>query len=168
MLHVAFRHSDRRPFARAVCFLRGGDTAHCESGIPAGDVHWCVSSSFLDNGVRGKLIDLRDPAKWRVYEVPDGQHLHVDDWLAEHDMEGYDILGLLGILWRPAGHSVRRKFCSEAVAEHLLLRTPELYDPRTLEDIVARLFPRIYWADGRWISAGTIVPQPLEFSRTLA
>ena len=54
----------------------------------------------------------------------------------------------------------------EAGAE--IVMTQPVYDPRTLEDIVARLFPRIYWAEGRWISAGTIVPQPVEFSRTLA
>lgn len=154
MILVAFRHSDRRLFARVVCALRGGDSAHCESAIPTGDVAWCVSSSFLDGGVRGKLIDIRDPAKWRVYRVPDGQHLHLDTWLGEHDGDGYDVLGLLGILFRPFGQSRRRRFCSEAVAEHLLLRTPELYDPRTLESVVASLHPRVEWslAQHEWVT----------------
>lgn len=164
MILIAFRHSDPRLFARAVCLLRGGDTAHCESAIPTGTLAWCVSSSFLDGGVRGKMIDLRDPAKWRVYRVPDGEHLSLDNWLDAHDMQGYDHLGLLGILWRPAGHSRSRKFCSEAVAEHLMLATPELYDPRTLEDLVERFFPRVAWSDGQWLPAVQLQQQPLDIS----
>lgn len=162
MILVAFRHHDHRLASRIICALRGGDVAHCESAIPVAAQAWCVSSSMLDGGVRGKLIDITDAAKWRVYRVPDGQHADLAAWLFANDGAGYDYLGNLGILWRPFGHSRRRWFCSEAVADHLHLRSPELYDPRTLESIVESLFTRVEWVDGIWAPAAAtaIAPQP--------
>ncbi len=69
MLLIAFRHSDQRLFARLVTFCRGGDSAHVEAAMPSDDAQLstCVSASFLDHGVRGKLIDITDAGKWRVY-----------------------------------------------------------------------------------------------------
>lgn len=153
---IAFRHSHRLVFARVVCLVRGGDTAHCEAGIvadPADRVAWCVSASFLDTGVRGKSIDLSDPAKWRVYAVPTWLEMDIRGWLAAHDGWGYDLLGLLGIVWRPLGHSRRKAFCSEAVAAMLGLPEPELYDPRTLESVVQRFCAPVRWDGQRWAPA---------------
>lgn len=70
LVRVAFRYNDRRMFARLVCWLRGGDSAHCEVASVLTDtgLHHCVSSSWLDGGVRGKWMPL--PAdRWRVYEI---------------------------------------------------------------------------------------------------
>lgn len=152
MHFVAFRHSDRRLFARLVCLVRGGDTAHCETAMGAHDMPaaWCVSASWLDGGVRGKTIDLSDAAKWRVYRLNDDAHVDLRRWLLLHDNWGYDLLGLLGILWRPIGHSRRRMFCSEACADLLQLPEPELYDPRTLESVVRRLGQRVQWSGNTW------------------
>ncbi len=132
MILIAFRHSDTRIFARGVTLLRGGDSAHVEAAVPVQGVHLCVSASFLDGGVRGKVIDINDPAKWRVYRWT-GPHIDPLVWLQANDGAHYDLRGLLGILAPPVGHSRSKRFCSEAVAEMLMLPYPETYDLVQLE-----------------------------------
>jgi len=152
MTLIAFRHSDTRLFSRLVTLLRGGDSAHVESAIPSPDgrLSLCVSSSFLDGGVRGKVIDLTDPHKWRVY-LWSHPHANLRDSLEKYKGWKYDHLGLLGILWRPVGHALHRLFCSEFNAMHLQLKEPHLYDPRGLESVVASLGTRVVYKDGTWV-----------------
>lgn len=139
MIRICFRHSDSRWFARLVCLLRGGDSAHCETAHRSvGDMYDCVSSSWLDGGVRGKLIQMQH-TRWRVYEVP-GSPDDVRRWLKEHAGEKYDWLGLLGFLlpFRIKGFA-RRKFCVECSADHMWLRHPEQWDLVLLESVCLHL-----------------------------
>ncbi|MBP6675005.1 MAG: hypothetical protein KAY54_01695 [Burkholderiaceae bacterium] len=139
MIRICFRYGDPQLFARLVCLLRGGDSAHCETAHRwVGDVYDCVSSSWMDGGVRGKLITMHH-AKWRVYEVP-GSPDDVRRWLKEHEGEKYDWLGILGFLvpWRwPAPN--RRWFCSEASADHMWLRHAWRWDLFDLESVCKML-----------------------------
>jgi hypothetical protein len=146
---IAFRHSDSRLFARLVTLLRGGDSAHVESATPLGQLAFCVSSSFIDGGVRGKAIDIQDPAKWRVYQW-NGPHLDLQQWLETNYHSQYDLRGLLGILASRIGHSRSKRFCSESVAEHLMLPYPETYDLVRLESYVKVHAARVVWRDGVW------------------
>lgn len=140
-IRAAFRYNDTRVFPRVVTLLRGGDSAHCEIAHAwAGQRHECVSSSFLDGGMRGKSIDM-PAAKWRIYELQ--AFLHPLDYLREFDDAGYDVLGLLGILLPPLGHSPRRRFCSEVGAEIVGLQQPHLFDLRTFESVCALLGSRV-------------------------
>lgn len=140
-VRVAFRFGDPRLFSRLVCLLRGGDSAHCEVAWAwEGARHRCVSASFLDGGVRCKDIDLRAGA-WRVYELQ--AHHWPLAWGAAHAGARYDVLGLLGIVLPPLGHSRKRWFCSEAVAAVIGLREPQIYDLRTLESVCARFGRRV-------------------------
>ena len=136
MILIAFRHSNTRIFARTVTTLRGGDSAHVEAAVPLNvdgrAMHLCVSASFVDGGVRGKVIDIGNPDKWRVYRWT-GRHLDPLVWLREHDKAQYDLRGLIGILAPPVGHDRTKRFCSEAVAEMLLLPDPHTYDLVALE-----------------------------------
>ena len=139
MIRICFRFDDTRLFARLVCLLRGGDSAHCETAHRwVGDVYDCVSSSWMDGGVREKVIEM--PAgKWRVYEVP-GNPEDVKQWLKEHAGEKYDWLGLLGFLvpFRIPG-AKRRWFCAEASAENMWLRDPVRWDLFSLESVCLHL-----------------------------
>jgi hypothetical protein len=152
MILIAFRHSDPRPFARLVTCFRGGDSAHVEAALPlpVEGMHLCVSASFLDGGVRGKVIDISNPAKWRVYRWT-GPHLDPLVWLQEHDKAQYDLRGLLGILAPRIGHSRSKRFCSEAVAEHIRLNYPDTYDLLRLERHVAERAPLVEWVGGQWV-----------------
>ena len=142
MIRIAFRYGDSRIFARLVCLLQGGDSAHCEVAYAwAGRVHQCVSASFLDGGVRQKTLAL-DPAKWRVYEA-EGEPTEVLAWLRRHDAERYDWLGLLGFAIRRIKGWSNRKFCSEACADILGLPDPYRYDLALLESVCARYGKRV-------------------------
>jgi hypothetical protein len=94
----------------------------------------------LDGGVRAKDIEM--PAdRWRIYEVP--ARAMPQAWGLLRASHGYDVLGLLGILWPILGHRTRRWFCSEAVADMLGLPEPQLFDLRTLESVCALIGRRV-------------------------
>jgi len=137
MIRVAFRYGDKRLFARVVCLLQGGDTAHCEVAVAWNQgFHECISSSFLDKGVRRKVINLV-PSKWRIYEL-DMSAVVVEKWYAQNKGAGYDLLGLAGFVIRRIKGWMRKKFCSEAGAEIIGLPDPWRYDPALLESVCAR------------------------------
>lgn len=150
MILIAFRHSDTRPFARLVTALRGGDCAHVETAVPMGALSLCVSASFIDGGVRGKMIDLTNGEKWRVYKWTAG-HADPIGWLRENYGAGYDLRGLLGILAPRVGHDRRKRFCSESVAEHIGLSYPHTYDLVQLERHVAERAARVEWIGSQWV-----------------
>lgn len=156
MILIAFRHSaTRRLFARVVCWLRGGDSAHVESAIPAPDgrLALSVSASFMDRGVRGKILDFTDARKWRVYRW-DAPHVDLMAWLQDHYAAPYDVRGLLGIMAPAVGHDRRARFSSEAVAEHIGLEDPHTYDLVRLEmRLRIRGATPIGWVDGAWRDA---------------
>lgn len=142
MIRVAFRYSDRRPFARLVGWWDRTDTAHCEVAWAWSEPqHECVSSSWLDGGVRGKSLALL-PSRWRIYEV-DAQPQLALAWLARHKDKRYDWLGLLGFVWRPLRDFRRRWFCSEACADILGIADPWRFSPAALEAVIARMGRRI-------------------------
>ena len=134
MIKVAFRYADTRLVARLICWVRGGDSAHCEVvHRSVADMHACISASWVDGGVREKIMAL-PAAKWRIYEVA-GDPLRARAWLAEHDGKGYDLMGLLGFIRPWARHSRKRWFCSEAAANILDMDAAHLYDVRIMESV---------------------------------
>lgn len=143
MIRVCFRYGDKRLFARVVGWWQGHDSAHCEVSYEWTQLyHDCVSASFVDGGVRGKIIAM--PAeKWRIYEVDRVTKTAVKSWLAENDGKGYDVLGLAGFVWRPIKGWLKKKFCSECGAEILGLPDPWRYDVATLESVCARFGRRV-------------------------
>ncbi len=141
IVRIAFRYGDTRLFSRLVCLLRGGDSAHCEVATnELGGSYWCVSSSFLDGGVRGKEMPL-PPGKWRIYKIETKRD--PVQWCAEHSGAKYDVLGLLGVVLPPLGHARKRWFCSEVAAAILGLSEPHIFDLRTLEAVCARFGTRV-------------------------
>lgn len=139
MIRICFRYGDSRWFARLVCLLRDGDSAHCETAHRwVGDVYDCVSSSWMDGGVRGKIIEMPHQ-KWRVYEVP-GSPDDVRRWLVDHAGEKYDWLGLFGFVlpFRIPGF-LRRWFCAESSADHMWLPRPVIWDLVLLESVCQHL-----------------------------
>jgi hypothetical protein len=154
MILIAFRHGDDRLFSRLVTFFRGGDCAHVEAAIPAEDGHLtlCVSSSFVDGGVRGKVIDITSPHKWRVYRW-EAWHPELLEWLKPRMRVGYDLRGLAGIPAPRIGHDLDKMFCSEAVAHILGLIDPHTYDLVRLESHIAQAAPLVVWSGLSWVDA---------------
>lgn len=87
----------------------------------------CASSANLDGGLRFKVFE-PDPAKWDVIDI-EGDEAKAREWFANHDMDGYDLLGLFGFVWRRGVQDKDKWFCSEAIAEALGIEDSWRFDP---------------------------------------
>ena len=132
IVQIAFYKGKTRLFNRLVSWYLRGQYSHCElifgyAEATFGTVAICASSSFMDGGVRVKTIQLH-PDRWDIVEVG-GDYESANKWLIAHEGDGYDILGLLGFIWRRTPDSQRRWFCNEAVAAMLGHVDPWRFDP---------------------------------------
>jgi hypothetical protein len=129
---VAFYKGRKRLFNRLVSWYLKGPYSHCElvTRTDLLGVSDCLSSSFMDGGVRLKRMRL-DPANWDLVEVEcDPRRAHY--WLDLHEEEGYDVLWLLGFTWRRKTGYRTKWGCSEAVAEMMGMPDSWRFDPMTL------------------------------------
>lgn len=135
-LYTATRPGIPGLYNRLVRLVDGSRFSHAELVFDDGV---CWSSSYMDGGVRRKLIEL-DPAKWHVIELPANADANrARDWFERHEGAGYDLGGNLRFVWRWWPQSRSRWFCTEAIAAALGLPTPEDYGPRRLADDVVQL-----------------------------
>lgn len=102
--------------------------SHVELVLTGG---WCGSASFMDGGVRLKVIDF-DPAHWDMVDLPAALEPAALAWFEQHRGARYDLLGNLHFIIRPVAHDKARWFCSEAIAAALGMPEPWRYDPGTL------------------------------------
>lgn len=136
-MRVAFYRGRHRLFDVLVQFWQRCPFSHCELILhEVADVAECASASWLDGGVRTKVIHL-DPAHWDVIDVW-ADPLAVANWLDMHRGDKYDLLGLLGFVWRPIKGRGRKWFCSEAVAAMLGFDEPWRFDVGTLRAACTR------------------------------
>jgi hypothetical protein len=98
----------------------------------------CWSASAMDGGVRLKTMPL-DPAHWELYELKHFSGLTADAWFRANTGKGYDLLGLLGFVWRPWRGDRGRYWCSEACAAALGIDEPFRFDVATFATLVRRL-----------------------------
>lgn len=131
-MQVAFYKGRTRLFNRLVSWYLRGVYSHCELVLWTNDDGFstCASASFMDGGVRMKSIKL-DPDHWDVIDVS-GSLSKAVRWVDDHEECRYDILGLLGFVWRRTPNSGHRWFCSEAVAAMLGMPEPWRFDPMAL------------------------------------
>lgn len=90
------------------------------------------TSSFIDGGVRSKVIDLAS-GHWDLISIEGDEQLAYDRFFADRG-KPYDWLGMLRVSpllrWLPRRGSSR--FCSEEVAWMLGLDDPETFSPAGL------------------------------------
>lgn len=137
-MKAAFYKGRKRLFNRLTAWWLRGPYSHCELivGTDLQGRSICASSSFMDGGVRIKAMHL-DVEHWDLVEVG-GDPAAAWTWAAEHDGDGYDLLGLLGFIARVLRQSKRRWFCSEAVGEMLGMPEPWRFDPCSLWAALSR------------------------------
>ena len=133
-LQVAFYKGRARLFNRLVSWWTRGPYSHCElvvQQLNAGALCW--SSSFMDGGVRLKVIKL-NPAHWDVVtlEVSDAAAAAATQWFKDHEGQGYDVRGIAGMVWRRVADSKTRWYCNEAVGAALGLADPWRFEPNGL------------------------------------
>lgn len=137
-MQAAFYKGRTRLFNRLVSWWLDGKYSHCEIVIGTNQhgISTCASSSFLDGGVRVKLMAL-NPDHWDVINVGGSAETAIA-WLAAHEEQGYDYLGVAGFIARALGQDKQRWFCSEAVAEMLGMPDSWRFDPCSLWAALSR------------------------------
>lgn len=135
-MKIAFYNAPTKLFNRLVRWWDNSVYSHCEVVLeePNEDgLSLCGSSSFLDGGVRTKLIDLNS-GKWDVIDLGSLPEMEADakQWFIDHDGEGYDVLGIVGFIFRIIPHDKTRWFCSEVVATILRFVDAWRFDPATI------------------------------------
>lgn len=131
-MQVAFYKGRTRFFNRLVCWWLRGPYSHCELVLhtDATGISECASASYMDGGVRTKRMAL-NPAHWDFIDVL-ASEAQARSWLAYYEEDRYDILGLLGFVWRRQPGEQDKWFCSEAVAAMLGYHDAWRFDPMTL------------------------------------
>lgn len=134
-VRVACYRGPGHVYDRGVKWWTRADFSHTELFLGDADVHGFFeagSASFLDRGVRTKLIR-PNAEKWELVRLP--AVYRADEcrtWFREHDGEPYDLIGQLGFVWGPWPENPSRVWCSEANAAALRLPEPWRYSPALL------------------------------------
>ncbi len=148
-MKIAFYKGRARVFNRFVSWWTNGPYSHCEAVFELGNglagPVLCWSSSWMDGGVRWKVMQL-DPEHWDIIDVPAFDDARALWWFGEHKDDEYDLLGLLSTSL-PIRHAKRRWFCSEAIATAVGMQEGWRFDPNGLARICEM-------AGGVWIQGG--------------
>ncbi|WP_136414409.1 hypothetical protein [Herbaspirillum sp. ST 5-3] len=148
-MKIAFYKGRTRLFNRFVSWWTSGPYSHAEAVFDgfrelSGPV-LCGSSSFLDGGVRLKMIELQ-PDHWDVIEVPSLDGSRALDWFHAHLGAKYDVIGLLSTSC-PIRQDGRRYFCNEAIGTAGGLRDAWRFNPNSFARI-CELLPGSKWVRG--------------------
>lgn len=105
----------------------GSIYSHCE--LVVGEV--CYSSSLMDGGVRGKVINLGS-GNWDLIELPWASGSEVVDYFKKTDHQKYGLTSL--VINQLFNRNVlgEAPFCSEWCAAAVGLPNPSPYSPATL------------------------------------
>lgn len=119
-------------YSRLVRWLDGGEYSHCELVFGDGV---SSSSSYIDGGVRFKLIDYR-PEHWDFIELAPHLEDTARDWFRSHVGQPYDLWGNVRFAFGFARESKGAWFCSEAVMAALGFKEAYRYGPSGMVDVV--------------------------------
>ena len=123
---------------RFIRWATAGAYSHTEVtvGNPFTGPVLCVSSVGTDGGVRGKRMQL-SPDEFDLAELPGVTERQVLDFLAEHQGQGYDLVGtLLTVLPFAGREHPSRWICSEVAAHLAGLMDPWRFHPTALHCVL--------------------------------
>lgn len=118
-------------FSIACRWWLGGPYTHAELIFSDG---MAGTSRSAEGGVVLRRIEF-DPKDWDFIEIV-GDEEAARHWFEVHQGEGFDLLGLLGFVWRRDIHRPPRWFCSEAIGAALGIAQPWRFDPNQLPIIL--------------------------------
>lgn len=127
---LALRKNDTRIGARLIHWWTSSIYSHCELVVDG----VCYSSSIMDKGVRGKVIDI-DPDKWDVIDLPWADAADVLEYFKATDSNSYGWFSMIfSQLFNRNQADSDSQFCSEWCASAIGLPNPSTYSPKTLVD----------------------------------
>lgn len=110
MIIALYKNTDHT-FNRLVSWWTKGPYSHCELIFSTG---MSGSSSFRDKGVRVKRIGYK-PDNWDFIVLPDTYDAKAaEKWFEDHAGDGFDVLGIIGFVWRALKQALNRWFCAES------------------------------------------------------
>ncbi len=119
-------------YSRLVRWLDDGMYSHCELVFSDGV---SASSSYIDKGVRFKIIDYR-PEHWDFIEIAPSLEDAARDWFRSHVGKPYDLWGNVRFALGFARESKGKWFCSEAVMAALGFKEAYRFGPSGMVDVV--------------------------------
>lgn len=148
-MQIAFYKGRTRLFNRFVSWWTSGPYSHVEAIFDGfqgfDDPVLCGSSSFMDGGIRLKMIELeRD--HWDILDVPSIDGIQVLNWFNDHLNAKYDVVGLLSTSC-PIRQDRRRFFCNEAVGTAAGLCDAWRFNPNSFARVCELL-------GGVWVQGG--------------
>ena len=96
------------------------------------------SSSFLDKGVRLKSITY-DETYWDFIEIQGFDELQARWWFERNQGKKYDVLGLLGFVWKRGTQNKNKWYCNEAIGEALGVEDPWRFDPASFVTLIKEI-----------------------------
>lgn len=127
-MKVAFYKGKGGTFNKLIRWWTKSDYSHVELII---DGVW-YSSSHIDGGVRGKVIEPK-PGHWDIYQLKNVDTLYARDCIRYALTHKYDWTGIIFSQIFPLGlQNPERYFCSELVGEALSIDYPQRYSPGEL------------------------------------
>ena len=139
---IAFYKGKDRIFNKLVSWWTRGPYSHTEfvTAGGLGQLSHCWSSSFTDGGIREKCIEL-DPKHWDIIKLdlsPEDVY-EITKWFLQHRSAKYDVVGLIGFVFRRVADNKSRFFCSESIATAMGIKDAWRFDPNTLYALIKSL-----------------------------
>ena len=130
LLFYKGRHPGSSIWDKLICFATNSEFSHVELSLQSdGNAYHCWSSSFMDGGVRGKIITI-DPAKWVIVDCDRPVNTEV---LISQIGKKYDYIGLIGTLIKiRIFESSNKWFCSELIATALGMENAWQQTPKSI------------------------------------
>ena len=139
-VQLALRKNDTRVIAKAIQWWTNSIYSHCELVVDG----WCYSSSAMDKGVRGKVIDL-DLAKWDLIELPWADPKQIKYYFEQTDGHTYGWLSLIKSQVFNRNLSIEdSQFCSEWCANALGLPNAVSLSPGMLAQSCSHLTNAVF------------------------
>ena len=137
-MKIAFYKGTRKGlqgiYSRLARWVDSGPYSHCELIFNDG---LSASASFIDGGVRFKHIDYKED-NWDVVELQGFDEDKARQWFEDHEGEKYDLLGNLRFIFFFVKPSNNKWFCSEAIAEALIISESWRLGPNGLYVLMTR------------------------------
>lgn len=126
MLTIAFYRGRRHAKSWFIAWWQRSDFSHCEVVLRrVGDVYECAGAKLFE-GVRVTTLELSND-DWEAWEIP-ADPVVAHAWLERHEGDLYDLLGLLGFVFRRIKGLLGAWWCSEACAGMANIPDPWRWD----------------------------------------
>lgn len=139
MIKVGFYKGGKRSITAAIIrWWTKGPYSHSEIFLEEdADGKMLGYSARLSEGVRAKWQEI-DLTRWDFIEV-DVEPAQVRAWFDPRLECKYDMLGIVGFVFRPVEDERNKYFCSETTAASIGIKDAWRFDPNTLKVILDKL-----------------------------